>query len=72
MRNLYMIIGVFKCNHCQEQMIIVKCNDSGSVSVMPRTEYDRIIWKERKTRYRKRFRKFKKHRKNIERSRKLA
>ena len=51
-----MIIGEFKCNHCQEQMIIVKCNDSGSVSVTPRTE----------------FRKFKKHRKNIERSRKLA
>ena len=70
MKDVYKIVGKFMCDYCQDQMVVVRYNNS--VSVMPRTDYDRIIWEKRKSCYRKRFGKFKKHRKNIERSRELA
>ena len=66
----YKIIGKFKCDYCQDQMVVVRYNNS--VSVMPIRDYNRIIWEERRTIYKKDIRKSKKNRKNIERNRKSA
>lgn len=70
MNESYKVIGRFECEYCQDQMVIVRYNDS--VSVMTRMEYNQIIWKEQRSIYKNRFRKYKKHRKNIERSKKSA
>ncbi len=69
-KNVYKIIGKFKCDYCQDQMVVVRHNNS--VSVMSIRDYSRIIWEERRTIYKKDIRKSKKHRKNIERNRKSA
>lgn len=70
MNESYKVIGRFECDYFQDHMVIVKYN--GSVSVMTMKDYNRIIRKEQMFTCKKRHRKYKKPRKNIERSRESA